>query len=453
MGADFTELLYFFNNHKDTMTRGKKRFIKKVFLPGLISLVLVFLIPSCKDNASAPDTGIITVWHHTGRPAEQLVFQAQVDRFNQTQKQFKIVPTFIPEGDYNTQIQAAAAAGKLPDILDLDGPFLANYAWKGHLQAMDHLLDPAVKKDLLPSILAQGTYHGHLYAVGTFDSGLGLYANKKILAAAGITLPKNLSPPWPVTTFENHLHTLRKYDEDGQVLDLRLDYRGEWYTYAFSPVLQSAGADLIDRHTFQTAAGILNGTQAVAVLQKMQKWLRKGYVDPNTDSSSFVNEKVAFSWCGHWEFPRYRESLADNLILLPLPDFGNGSKTGMGSWCWAITSNCKSPEMAMLFIHFLLRKEEILAMCEANGAVPATRSAIAASPLYQKNGPLHPFVAGLQSAVPRPRTPAYPVITSAFQEAFQDIRHGVDVQQALDNAVSIIDQDIRDNMGYPYFHK
>jgi len=53
-------------------------------------------------------------------------------------------------------------------------------------------------------------------------------------------------------------------------------------------------------------------------------------------------------------------------------------------------------------------------------------------------------------AVPRPRTPAYPVITSAFQRAFLDIRHGADVGEALDKAVARIDQDIEDNRGYPF---
>jgi multiple sugar transport system substrate-binding protein len=51
--------------------------------------------------------------------------------------------------------------------------------------------------------------------------------------------------------------------------------------------------------------------------------------------------------------------------------------------------------------------------------------------------------------VPRPRTPAYPVITSAFQQAFDDIRDGGDAQAALDRAAAIIDEDIRDNKGYP----
>ncbi len=52
-------------------------------------------------------------------------------------------------------------------------------------------------------------------------------------------------------------------------------------------------------------------------------------------------------------------------------------------------------------------------------------------------------------SVPRPRTPAYPTISSAFAQAIDDIRHGTVVQTALDRAVTIIDQDLSDNHGYP----
>jgi multiple sugar transport system substrate-binding protein len=51
--------------------------------------------------------------------------------------------------------------------------------------------------------------------------------------------------------------------------------------------------------------------------------------------------------------------------------------------------------------------------------------------------------------VPRPQTPAYPVITSAFQEAVMNIRNGQPPQTALDRAVTAIDLDIQDNRGYP----
>lgn len=418
----------------------------------LLLVLLLLLSWGCKGSEQEAGSRAreISAWFHTGRPAETRVILDQVDRFNSSQQEVRIKLTLIPEGDYNTQVQAAAADGKLPDLLDLDGPFLANYAWKGHLVPLDGLLAEPLKSELLPSIIKQGTYRGSLYAIGTFDSGLGLYADREKLMAIKARLPATPEEAWDIAEFERILAALARQDADGRVLDLRMDYRGEWYTFAFSPTLQSAGGDLIDRAAYRSAKGVLNGVQSVQAMTTLQAWFQKGYIDANLDANSFVDGDVALSWCGHWEYPRYREALGERLVLLPLPDFGRGSRTGMGSWTWAITRNCRSPQLAARFLEFLLSKDEVLAMVAANSAVPATRSAVASSPLYQENGPLHLFVQQLErSAVPRPRTPAYPVITSAFQQAFLDIRHGADVRRALDAAVAVIDEDIEDNNGYP----
>jgi multiple sugar transport system substrate-binding protein len=118
---------------------------------------------------------------------------------------------------------------------------------------------------------------------------------------------------------------------------------------------------------------------------------------------------------------------------------------------WGISRNSKFPGKAARLIEFLLQPSEVIAMTNANGAVPATHTAIRNSPLYQKGGPLHLFVVQLTEgyAVPRPQTPAYPVISARFRQAFADIRNGLAVQPALDRAAALIDEDIRDNRGYP----
>jgi multiple sugar transport system substrate-binding protein len=90
-------------------------------------------------------------------------------------------------------------------------------------------------------------------------------------------------------------------------------------------------------------------------------------------------------------------------------------------------------------------------MTNANGAVPARKSVIARSQLYAPNGPLHVFALQLLGgmAEPRPITPAYPTITSAFSEAVVNIVAGFNVKKELDKAVQKIDQDLQDNQGYP----
>ncbi len=418
-----------------------------------ISMLLLALLSACDGGGELghPEKYTLSVWVHAGREAERRTIQAQVARFNVSQPAVRVQLTIIPEGSYNGQVQAAALASELPDVLEFDGPFVYNYAWQGKLMPLEDLLSNAVREDLLPSIVAQGTYGGRLYAVGTFDSGLGLYARRSQLEAVGARIPHSPEQAWSANEFDRILARLAASDADGAVLDLKLNYAGEWYTYGFSPLLQSAGGDLIERRDYRSAEGVLNGPAAVGAMARLQNWVLRGYVDPNLDDAAFVANRVALSWVGHWEYPRYREAAGDDLVVVPLPDFGQGTRTGQGSWNWGITRNCKHPEAAARFLEFLLQPEDVLAMTEVNGAVPATRSAVARSTLYRPGGPLHLFALQLTEgyAVPRPRTPAYPVISSAFERAFRALRDGAEVQSTLDRAVAAIDQDIEDNRGYP----
>jgi multiple sugar transport system substrate-binding protein len=123
----------------------------------------------------------------------------------------------------------------------------------------------------------------------------------------------------------------------------------------------------------------------------------------------------------------------------------------MGSWNWGLTSSCPNPDAAWKFLEFLVSPDEILRMTDANGAVPARKSAAAKSKLYGEGGPVNLFVQQLEGgvALPRPITPGYPTITTAFAEAVQNIIAGADVKAELDKVVKKIDQDIEDNQGYP----
>ncbi len=424
---------------------------KRIALTLSLLVPLLPLLGGCGDEEEAAGAGVtVEVWVHAGQESERRTLEAQVARFNAQHKgKLRVDLTFIPEGSYNDQVQAAAVAGELPDLLEFDGPFLYAYVWQGRLRTLDDLLPQPLIDDLLPSILEQGRYHGRLWAVGTYDSGLGLYADRRRLEQAGARIP-SLQRPWSRKEFDALLKRLAEQDPDGQVFDIKLNYAGEWYTYAFSPLLQSAGGDLIDRQT-QRAVGTLDGPASVSALQTVQQWIKVGLVDPNIDDAAFTGGRVALALGGHWNYPRYHEALGDSLLLLPLPDFGNGPRSGQGSWCWAVTADSDLPHEAAEFLRFLLQPDEVLAMSEANGAVPASRRAIARSPRYREGGALRLFVEQLQGgySVPRPRTPAYPVITAEFQQAVDRIRAGGSVQAALTAAAKAIDREIADNHGYP----
>lgn len=405
------------------------------------------------EPAAGGEPVTIDVWFHSGKGEERDVLDAQVTDFNGMDTGVQINAVQLPEGSYNDQVNAAALADDLPCLLDFDGPFLYNYAWSGYLIPIDDYVSDDLNSDFLPSIIDQGTYGGHLYSLGTFDSGLTIWGNKAYLEAAGVRIPTSVEDAWDYDEFVDALEKLQALPEVEYAIDFKMNYgAGEWFTYGFSPIVQSFGGDLIDRSDFQSADGVLNGPEAVEAMEFFQSLFADGYAIPQPagDDDFYTKKITALSWVGHWMWGPHSEGLGDDLVLLPMPKLGDEAVTGLGSWNWGITSACENPDAAWQFLEYLIEPDQILRMTNANGAVPARKSAVEQSELYAEGGPLNLFVQQLEGgvAIERPVTPAYPVITSAFSDAVNNIVAGADVQSEMDKAVEKIDQDIEDNQGY-----
>lgn len=389
-------------------------------------------------------TSYITVWFHASADVnvEWETLRKQARAFNAAQRQVRVKLVTLPEGDYGKQVRSAAATGNLPDVLDFDGPSLYNYAWSGKLKPIDSCLTEQQRTDLLPSIRQQGTYAGRTWGVGTFDSGLGLYVRKSILHRAGIRIPRGPADAWTADEFTRTLQRLHKLGYRRPV-DLQMDPDpGEWNTYGFVPAIWSAGGDLIDRTNYRTVDGEMNGAPAVATVTAIQRWAKAGYVDP---AGGFLKDKSPIAWVGHWMFEPFTKAFPGDVTIVPLPDFGHGTASGMGSWQWGVTANTTDGDAAWRFLSFLLKPAEVVRMTSANGAIPATRSGVRISPRFAPGGPEDLYVTQLETGVarPRPQTPAYPAITEAFSGAFQAIvLHDRPVKAELDAATRKVERDL-----------
>jgi multiple sugar transport system substrate-binding protein len=384
----------------------------------------------------------------------------------------------IGEQAYETAITSAAAAGEMPDLVDMDGPTLYPFAFNGLLRPITSCADEEKLGYFLGSIIEQGTYNGELYSLGSFESGMGIWAHKSMLEDIGARIPTGIDDAWTGEEFDQVLRDLQAagYGANGP-LDIKWHYgAGEWRAYGFAPMIQSAGGDLIDRSTMKSAAGVLNGPAAVGALTQFQTWVNDGLIDliaeddnnftVGPDGAPNSGDETPLSWVGHWMHSLYSENLGDDLILLPLPDFGNGSKGAMGSWNWAASSGAdgipNSGDEADLdavwaFIDYATSPESVERFVNGYGAVPPTPE-LADFPGFEEGGDRAIYIDYLANAhsdpnlqqngsMARPATAAYLFIRDRFSEALADIVAGADVQSTLDNAVSLIDQEIAD-VGY-----
>ncbi len=404
--------------------------------------------------AAAAPPAVLSLWLHAGPGPEREVVAESLRRFNASNPDARVELAAVPEGSYTEQIEVAARRRMLPCVLDVDGPTVAYWAAGGHLLPLDTLpgLDE-LRRGLLRTITQQGTYGGRLYSLGQYDSGLALWGNRRLLQKAGVRIPSSTRSAWTLDELESALQALKKSGVP-QPMDMKFSYGiGEWFTYGFSPIVQSFGGDLIDRRsTPPRAGGTLNGPQAVRAMQTLQHWVRQGWVDAGTQGGDdFVKGRAALSYVGHWVYRDYRQALGNDLVLMPMPRFGAKAVTGAGSWSWAVSAGCPHPQAAARLLQHLMSRDEVLRVTQANGAVPATLHAVLASPDYGIDGPLRLYVDQILegTARVRPETPAYPAITKAFAAAVRAIVDGADPKTELDRAAAQIDASLAKSSSPP----
>ncbi len=405
--------------------------------------------------ASAIATGAsaqteLSMWYHgAGNEVESEIINRIVSDFNESQDDWNVVLQSFPQGSYNDSVIAAALAGNLPDIMDVDGPVMPNWAWSGYLQPLQ--IDEAKIAEYLPG--TKGEWDGKLYSIGLWDAAVAMVSRRSILEEHGIRIP-TLEEPWTGEEFDAALVTLKESGDFDYPLDLGMAWTGEWYPYAFSPFLQSFGGDIVDRETYATADGVLNGDAAIEFGEWWQSLFERDLApgtsqDPADRENGFAEGKYAISWNGNWAAMNILEEHGDDTLFLPAPDFGNGPKIGAASWQFGVSATSEHPEGASQFIEFALNDAYLADFSNGIGLIPPTTASAEMTENYKDGGPMAGFyeLSEAQGTL-RPVTPGYVVAAKVFEKALADIANGADVIDTLDAAVDEIDADIERNSGY-----
>jgi multiple sugar transport system substrate-binding protein len=417
------------------------------------ALALFVALVALVGGAAAQATpATLTLWYHgAGNEVEREILIGIIEDFNASQTNWVVELEEFPQLSYNESVVAAAVAGNLPDIIDVDGPVMPGWAWAGYLAPLS--LPEGALNGFLPGAI--GMWNGDVYSVGLWDAAKAIFARRSVLEANAIRIP-TLEEPWTLEEFDAALLTLQATGEFEYALDVGMAWTGEWYPYAFSPFLQSFGADLIDRSTYLTAENVLNGEAGVAWGEWWQSLFERGLA-PGTSQdgadreTGFIDGRYALQWNGNWAGLPALEAFGDDLLFLPAPDFGSGSIIGAASWQFGVSATSAHQDGANAFIAFALQPEYLAAFSDGIGLIPATREAAALTQNYAPGGPLEVFfeLSEAQGLI-RPPTPGYANIALAFEKAAADIANGADPQDALDIAVDTIDADIEANSGYGF---
>ena len=398
----------------------------------------------------------IVVWVHGGAtPAEKAAATTITDGFNASQSAVKATLKFVPD---QQKVITATPADQLGDVIESDGEAMSANVYAKKLQPLNGLVSQAVLDNQTASVTAQNTFvgDGKRYEVSMFDSGIAFYGNKQLLNAAGVKFPTTWDKAWTVAQFNAALKALAGKDKDKKVLTVKENYGLAGYsTYAFLPIISSAGHLVLENGK---ARGALDNVAVVSAFKQVASW--KKYSDPDADDKAFAKKRVALAWVGHWVYNDYKKALGKNLVVIPLPNFGVGAKSGQGSLAWGISAGTKKAKSAAAYLDYALSDASVKTMTDANAAPPGTKTVTAASKLYKPGGPLALYATSLAKscgnnaptkscvAVPRTISAGWPSINANAGAAMNSIWTGANAQSALTKAAKAIDQDFTDNDGY-----
>lgn len=390
----------------------------------------------------------VKVWLTSG--AEDDVYREMFREMEESQG-ITVQDEYYSKEELDSKMQVSGIAGDMPDLVVADYLLLPNYVEAQMIAPIDQYMTDELKSDMLPSIVDEATYDGQMYAVAQFDGGLAMWGNKAMLEKAGITdIPTSYKDAWTKEEFEE---VLAKLKESG------VEY--PWYVrqnnpstmyYTYFPVVHSFGGDYADRETMLTE-GALNGPETKAALEYLTELIDKGYLNPTCDYDDAFQTKQesAIALMGHWNYQTYAEGIGEeNMICIPIPDFGNGVFTCSGSTVWAMTTGAVdngNEEAAWTVMEYVMEPENIEKVVSVNSAIPSRVSVLNSLPDYQEGGKFYLYREQLEGGISylRPFTSAHMTIYDQMKSVYGDIFAGANASESLDAAAAAIDEIIMEN--------
>ncbi len=258
--------------------------------------------------------------------------------------------------DYYTKLNTLAAAADMPDVTYLAPHYVAIFASKGAILALDDQMKAAGidPKVFYPKVLAFYQLGGKTYGLPVDAAVVATFYNKKMFDSAGVAYPQK---GW---TWDNLAQLGKKFvkdvDKDGQsdtyAVHLRPDY---WPIYLYA----QTGHTSFDDYFKPTRYLLTQGDSIEALKGYHDMWLTHKIAPGPTEVQQiqdyFFAGKAAMMIVGSWNMPKYIQSIKDftwDLAVLPLGRTGVEYNRGDGS-AFCLSAHSKSRGAAFKFMQYL----------------------------------------------------------------------------------------------------
>ncbi len=407
-----------------------------------------FVLSACSPAAPGPETKTLKVVYQKtdSFTALDTLFQAAKQEFEAANQGVTVAlePIQANDDDYGTKLALALRSPHTaPDVFYEDTFKVRSDVDAGYLLKLDgHLAGWEDWDTFDDGARAAGLADdGGTYAVPLGTDTRGIWYNKKVFTAAGISVP------WEPRTWQDILDTARKIKaSDPTVVPFNM-YAGKatgegTVMQGFYELLYGTGSELYDADAKKWVVGSKGFTESLGFLKTLYD--EKLAVSPAEALDANVWKKVFGEWLpqgkmgatvegsytpsfwqkgGSYEWAEYGQDMG--VTAFPTQ---NGQAPGgvsmSGGWTLAAGAETKNPDLAFEFLATALNQKNSLAFNIASSQI-AVRKDVAADAGYQAANPFVKDVSELVAVTHyRPATADYPRISAAIQEATEAVITG-----------------------------
>ena len=422
----------------------RRRALKTMSLIASAAIALTACSPADPGN---PSKTVKVAYQKTDSfTALDTMFQAAKQEFEAANQgvTVELQPIQANDDDYGTKLALALRSpSTAPDVFYEDSFKVRSDVDAGYLLNLDSHLEGWEEWDTFDdgAKAAGRADDGGTYAVPLGTDTRAIWYNRKVLEAAGVTLP------WEPRSWQDILDTARKIKaNDPTVIPFNM-YAGKGtgegtVMQSFYELLYGTGSDLYDEESQKWVVGSAGFQDSLDFLKTLYDeqlavspadaldanvWKKVfGEWFPNAKLGATVEGSYAPSFWqdgGSYEWPGYEQDIG----VAPFPT-QNGQEPGAvsmsGGWTLAVGAETKEPELAFSFLTTALNKKNSLAFTVESSQI-AVRKDVAADTGYLDANPFVRDVSELVSVTRyRPATSDYPRISAAVQEATEAVITG-----------------------------
>ena len=333
---------------------------------------------------------VVQFWGHVNE-AWNNSHRATIEKFNASQSDIEVVPTFFPYDDFEAKIQTSLMTGGAgADIYEIWGGWGLDFVASGALSPTPEYLIEEIIADCYDPVLGafynkdDGKYYG---APVEFNNEYGgMLVNKPRFEEKGIPYPK---------TWDEIMAVAKETSvSNGPIMEMRgLDFTTDdtLTTTFLSMILSTGGEYFVDGHFKLTTP---NAEEALQYLVDLVKVYKVTNLDsalstqgPEIDGAHFLGRDEAMMvprgpWVISLLEEEYDKHLGVDFDYISFPFYGPTpafpAETG---WSLCVPKNTKVDAAAWTYIEYFLQKENLLQHNIKCAQIPPLKS-VATDPEY-----------------------------------------------------------------------